>query len=121
VRAQQTVAAETVGSEGVFSVSYTVGTGIDGAILKVRRCRMLSPGQAARFQERGTGLSMVVPNGGRVQVMFRLPDDGLAFPSREAAHRHALERGYTREYFTSPDLRARRIESAREFPHPRAR
>ena len=125
MRAQQTVAAYAVGGHpgDVFSVSRTTGDGIDGAILNVRRCRWLPAEQAARFQARGTGLSMVVPRelDGRVQVIFPMPDDGRPFASREEAEQFCLERGYTAEYFTSPDLRARRIETAKALPYPRSR
>lgn len=38
----------------------------------------------------------------------RLDGDGLEFPSSEAASAYALEHGYTQQYFTSPELRARR-------------
>jgi len=114
----RTCAAEAVSGhphDGI-SVSLTTGSGIVGAILNVRRCRWLEPDQAARFHARGTGLSMVVPRSldSFVQVLFRLPDDGRRFASEDAAWAFCLERGYTRRYFTAPDLRARRLARADE-------
>lgn len=38
--------------------------------------------------------------------------DGMIFATADEAFAYAYERGYTREYFTAPDLRARRIQQA---------
>lgn len=37
---------------------------------------------------------------------------GMIFPTTDEAFAYAAERGYTQEYFTSPDLRARRLAQA---------
>lgn len=59
-----------------------------------------------------------LPNkwGGR-GVSKPLDGNGRWFPSVEEAGAYALERGYTRRYFTEPGLRARRVAAARD-PRP---
>lgn len=39
--------------------------------------------------------------------------DGKEFATKELADTFAFEHGYTREYFTDPDLRAQRVQRAR--------
>lgn len=94
-----------------FSVSYTVQTGDVGVRLGVARLRWMPLEQAHRIARRCTR-SLVVCNrrdlDGLASLMTRLPDHGRVFPTREAAHRFALERGYLRDYVTDPQLRADR-------------
>lgn len=110
-----TVAAEAVGGatgDG-FSVSYETSSAREGCVLNVRRVRWVEPALAARLQRRGAALSMVSPRAdGLVAVLCPVADDGRVFATSAEAQRHALERGYTRRYFTSPELRARRVERA---------
>lgn len=55
-----------------------------------------------------------IPNvfGGR-GVAKPLDCNGMEFESSEAAWAFALERGYSRRYYTSRELRARRVKEAR--------
>lgn len=91
-----------------FSVSYTEGADIAGALLHVRRLRWLDVDLAERLEATGRVLSMRLPRelDGRVQVMFPCEGDGLAFPSREEAKAFALERGYLQPYLPSRRMRA---------------
>lgn len=73
------------------SVSLTTGTGIEGAILNVAR--------HVRFGDR--------------YVIQHASHNGLLFASSDEAWQFALERGYIVEYFTSPELRARRVARGR--------
>jgi hypothetical protein len=104
---------------GRFAVSYTTGTNVEGAVLSVHRLYRVPSEERARrlglflggpFEDsgdgRGEGWDFMVPADGH----------GRRFPSREAATRWALERGYVRPYFTSPGLRARRVERAERPP-----
>lgn len=52
---------------------------------------------------------------GGLGVFKKLDCDGMEFPTSEAAHQFAHERGYTREYFTAPDLRARNVARGDEL------
>lgn len=54
-------------------------------------------------------------NLGGLGVFKKLDCDGMEFPTSEAAHQFAHERGYTREYFTAPDLRARNVARGDEL------
>ena len=71
------------------AVSTTFGGDIPGAVLNLRRTRLA----------------------GR-PVFTRMSDDGRLFPDTDSAMRFARDRGYLQDYFTSPELRARRIARA---------
>lgn len=79
------------------SVSCTTGAGINGAILHVSRHY-----PTLRNQWGGRGVSKP------------LDCDGMHFATCEAAHKFARERGYTREFFTPADLRARHVANGAE-------
>lgn len=96
-----------VTTEG-FGVSKTTGTGIDGAILHVTRIRWTENEQLAR---RHLYLSRRESDG-KHSFMVHCSHDGMAFADNDTATRFAVERGYLQRYFTSPDLRARRVERA---------
>lgn len=57
---------------------------------------------------------------GGIGRFHKLDCDGMQFPSSEAAFAFAEWRGYIRRYYTSPDLRARRLRRAylEQFPDP---
>lgn len=59
------------------------------------------------------------PADGWWSFMVPCDGDGREFATQEEADAFLVERGYLREYHTSPALRARRVERAAEFPHPR--
>ena len=73
-----------------WSVSLTTGSGIYGAILNVHCYRIGNHELTYKQSMHGYG-------------------DGRLFPTSEAAWRFAYDHGYTQLYFTSPDLRAKRV------------
>ena len=48
-----------------------------------------------------------------------LDGNGLVFDTSEQAHQWAVDHGYVRPYFTSPQLRAMRKQRAAERPYTR--
>lgn len=89
VAAYRTLAQQDV--RQVWSVSYTTGDGQrGGATLHVRR----------------------YPVFGDLFRSVRGDADGMWFASIELARLYAAEHGYTQPYYTSPDLRARRVAKA---------
>jgi hypothetical protein len=92
-------------------------------IKTVTQCGMVSaqPGTSVGSSHfHGSGVHVLnasryypdMPNAfGGKGVFKKLDCDGMEFSTREAAHQFALERGYTREYFTEPSLRARNVEN----------
>ena len=79
-----------------WSVSYTTGHGIDGAILSVRRHRLA--GRELNWKQTMHGIG-----------------NGRLFPSGDAAMQWAFDHGYTCLYFTHADLRARRKADAHKY------
>ena len=75
-----------------WAVSCTTGYSIDGAILHVHRFRVHGKDLSFALKMRGNG-------------------DGRLFPSKEDAWQWALDHGYLQPYFTSPDIRMRRLQS----------
>lgn len=116
------------------SVSYMTGTDVEGAVLHVRRCRWTRDRELAerhlrsgeRYRCRDCGECILREEvqhgdgcgrcGGKVRTehhfLVPMSDDGRRFASVDEASAFALERGYLQEYFTSPWLRAERVERA---------
>ena len=79
------VVAERVAGDLHWGVSYTTSTDFVGCDLHVTLFRS------------------------GCQIVGHGDHHNRRFATSEEAHRFAAEHGYTRRYFTSPDLRARRI------------
>lgn len=82
-------------TQGNWSVSCTTGDGIQGAILSVLLPKIAGRDLPVDKRLRGFG-------------------HGRTFASSEAAFQFALEHGYLQQYFTAPELRAQRKESAKK-------
>ena len=52
---------------------------------------------------------------GGIGVHKPADDDGMIFKDSDDAEAHAIKKGYVQKYFTSPELRARRIERAKQM------
>lgn len=130
----------TTCTQDYTSVSWTTGSNIDGAELHVRRVRWTTDRAIARRHlyignrwrdaksmefvglEEATQRLAAGDIGTMIEEFgFMVPMDAhnRKFASLDEARAFALERGYLQPFFTSPDVRVRRVARAREAGHGR--